>query len=175
MELIISYPGPLTTHLADQGRNLGTPSLPFFPLTYSPLQNHFNSTMLHLPSRFTAMTSVQASFMSYLLYGNNLPAGPPTQAPLSFSSLVSSLQPRSLQNKEWPCHSPAFKPSPARHELHQMPSGPCFSLMLYLQSISSSPAYFGLFMLHERFSKHDSRTHGVPKALSRGLRSKLFS
>lgn len=91
VELIISYPGLLTTHSAAQCRNLGTPSLPSFPLTYNSLQNHFNSTMLHLPSRFTAMTSVQASFMSYLLYGNNLPAGPPSQTPLSLSSLVSSL------------------------------------------------------------------------------------
>ena len=91
VELIISYPGPFTTHSAAQYRNLGTPSLPSFPLTYNWLQNYFNSTMLHLPSRFTAMTSVQASFMSYLLYGNNLPAGPPPQTPLSLSSLVSSL------------------------------------------------------------------------------------
>ena len=35
VELIISYPGLLTTHSAAQCRNLGTPSLPSFPLTYN--------------------------------------------------------------------------------------------------------------------------------------------
>lgn len=60
----------------------GTPSLPSFPLTHNSWQNCCNSTRLPLFSRSTATTSVQATFMSHLLYGNNLLAGPSPQ-PLS--------------------------------------------------------------------------------------------